>query len=207
VLIPAGELLRCIQGQPSLINLSAHPSGPQLRAAWEPAYAELLNSGRFLPDDYVIRLVDLYKAGFPSSSKFLYDGFPRNLSQVIALDLSLRQSGHNPKDLQFITLEAPDEKLKERNHLRFMTGQRADDDPATFADRLRTYRQSAVDICHYYRKSGREIEIDAGGTIQETVVKLRKELGRSYAVSLPLLPPISESYSPGDRQRARAVNP
>lgn len=207
VLIPIGELLRCIQGKPSSIDLSTHPHAAELRAAWEPSYSDIINTGRFLPDDYIIRLVDLYRSGFPSTSKFLYDGFPRNLKQAIALDGSLRQSGLDPKDVQFVTLEAPDAKLKERNHLRFMTGQRADDDPATFADRMRTYRQMAVDICDYYHGSGRAIEIDASGTVQETVVKLRQELGRSYAISLPLLPPISESPPRDERPRAHAVHP
>jgi adenylate kinase family enzyme len=187
VLIPTGEIIRAIQGKPSTIDLSIHPRGAELKAAWREDFDQIMRTGGYLPDDAIIHLVELYKAGFPAHSKFLYDGFPRNLKQAIVLDVSLRTMGHDPKDVQVVALDAPDAKLLERNQLRRITEQREDDDPAIFAERLATYRQKAPDLVDYYRGSGRLIEIDASGPREETVARIRSEIAPSYAIALPLL--------------------
>jgi adenylate kinase len=207
VLIPTGELLRAIQGRPSAIDLNAHPNGDKLQALWQPSYDELIRGGRFIPDSAIIEMVELYKAGFSPSSKFLYDGFPRSLKQAIALDVSLRQSGQDPKDLCAISLDAPDSKLQERNQLRCMTEQRDDDDPAIFAQRLATYREKALDVCDYYKGSGRLVPIDASGTVQETVAHIRSELGHSRVLSHPLLPPLSDERGGRAVHRAHVIAP
>jgi adenylate kinase family enzyme len=204
VLIPTGEIIRSIQGKPSTIDLSMHPRGSQLKAAWRTDFDQVMRTGGYLPDDAIIEMVELYKAGFATHSKFLYDGFPRNLKQAIALDISLRHMGHDPKDVQVVVLDAPDAKLVERNELRRLTEQREDDDPAIFAQRLSTFRQKALDLTDYYRGSGRLIEIDASGTREETLARIRSEIAPTYAITLPLIPPATNTPI---RRDARAASP
>ena len=74
--------------------------------------------------------------------------------------------------------EVTDEEILARLDRRPALEQRADDDPAAVATRLRAYREQTAPVLAWYEQRSVVRRIPAIGTIEEIAERVRRALGR-----------------------------
>ena len=154
-------------------------TGDMLRAATRSGSelggqaAALMDAGRLVPDEIIIRLVEDRTAAGDCANGFLFDGFPRTIPQAAAM----RARGVRLDAV--VEIAVPDEEIIERMsgrrvhpgsgrtyHVRFnpparegvddVTGepllQREDDREDTVRHRLGVYHEQTEPIIEYYRR-------------------------------------------------------
>jgi len=162
-------------------------------------YAE---SGKLVPDEVVIKIVDEKIAGIDKSQGLLFDGFPRTLEQAVALDDLLKRNG---RDLSaVIYLNVPDEVVVNRltgrrmcpacNAIYHISGkppkkegvcdlcgaeliQRKDDNETVIRQRLEAYHAQTLPLIDYYAKKNVLKEIAIDGSSEETSRMIFESLG------------------------------
>lgn len=177
-------------------------TGDMLRAA-RAAGTELgkqaesyMNSGRLVPDEVVIGLVDERIARPDVASGFVLDGFPRTVPQAESLAKLLARR-NSPLDL-VVQIDVPRELLMERATLRRMdkrTGQiyhlkynppppdaelvhRADDQEETVKKRLDEYDAMTAALLPFYREAGLLKRVDGVGSPKEVTERLLAVIAR-----------------------------
>jgi len=129
--------------------------------------AEFFRAGKLVPDDVVIGIIAERLQQPDCDAGCLFDGFPRTVSQAVALDAMLAQRGR-PIDL-VLALEVADEVVTER-----LVGRgRMDDSPVTIRERLRQYYQLTKPLIEYYRRQGLLRTIDGTGTEDQVFARVR----------------------------------
>ena len=152
-------------------------TGDMLRAAVESGSSlgrqvrDIMNTGALVPDEIIMALVDVRLRGSDCRHGYLFDGFPRNISQAHAL----RDGGVAVDAVVEITVDDAEiiRRLSGRRvhpasgrtyHVEFnppalpgkddVTGealvQRDDDREATVRERLRIYHAQTVPLIGYY---------------------------------------------------------
>lgn len=155
-----------------------------------------MNSGRLVPDEVVIGLVDERLEQADVAKGFVLDGFPRTVPQAESLDtLLLKRSICLDLVAQ---IDVPREMLMERATLRRMdkrTGQiyhlkynppppdaelvhRADDQEETVKRRLDEYDAMTAALLPYYAKAGLLRRIDGVGSPNEVTERLMMAIGK-----------------------------
>jgi adenylate kinase len=145
---------------------------------------EYVTSGRLVPDDVVLDVVNAFLAEHAGRS-ILYDGFPRTIPQAEGLDEVLVE--HDLKIDMAVLVDLPDDEVVKRltarrqcrkcgkiYNLTFkpprVAGvcddgggelyQRKDDAESVIRDRLTTYHQQTEPVLHYYSAKGKLKRID-----------------------------------------------
>jgi adenylate kinase len=155
-----------------------------------------MNSGRLVPDEVVIGLVDERLDVGDTAQGFVLDGFPRTVPQAESLDGLLRK---RTIGLDLVAqIDVPREMLMERATLRRMdkrTGQiyhlkynppppdaelvhRADDQEETVKRRLDEYDAMTAALLPYYAKAGLLKRVDGVGSPKEVTERLMIAIGK-----------------------------
>ena len=119
---------------------------------------ELMESGKLVSDDIVVRIVNDRTNEADASKGFILDGFPRTVPQAEALDDMLAQK-HLKLDA-VIELKVDESKLVNRIIKRAADAKaagepvRKDDDPDVFKTRLDAYREQTAPLSSYYAGKG-----------------------------------------------------
>jgi adenylate kinase len=169
------------------------------RAAGSPLGKEaesFMNSGRLVPDEVVIGLVDERLNDGDVSQGFVLDGFPRTVPQAESLDALLLKRSIG---LDLVAqIDVPREMLMERATLRRMdkrTGQiyhlkynppppdaelvhRADDQEETVKRRLDEYDAMTAALLPYYAEAGLLRRVDGVGSPKEVTERLMMAIGK-----------------------------
>lgn len=136
--------------------------------------AKHFESGRLVPDELVVPLVDERLAASDCQNGYLFDGFPRTLGQAESLDrLLVDRAAPLDAAIEFVI---PEPELFKRLSARG----REDDSEETVRERLRLYTEMTAPLVGYYQKRGVLRRIDALGTPDEVfqrVLDALKELG------------------------------
>jgi len=151
----------------------------QLAAGTELGLAakEIMSKGELVPDSIVIGMIESKLNENKTTDGFIFDGFPRTVSQAEALDEML--SKHNTGVSVMLSLEVAKEELVRRLLSRGETSGRADDtDPATIENRISVYNEKTAPIIDYYAGQGKHLSIKGVGTIEEIAEKLRKSVSK-----------------------------
>jgi len=90
---------------------------------------------------------------------YLLDGFPRSVEQALEARKLAEQAGAGPNAV--IYLDAPRDELTRRILARAEIEGRADDNPATVANRLEVFDEATRPLVDYYRNRGMVHVIDA----------------------------------------------
>jgi adenylate kinase len=127
---------------------------------------EFIDSGNLVPDELVIRMVEVKIESNKDSDGFLFDGFPRTVAQALALDKML--SGRNMKIAVMLALDVHDNELRNRLRLRGLTSGRSDDqNEEKINTRINVYKSETLPVADYYRKQSKYREINGVGNVDE----------------------------------------
>jgi adenylate kinase len=129
-----------------------------------------MNSGTLVSDDIVGKLIEKFISNEKYKNRFIFDGYPRNLSQAKNLDILLGK--YNQKiDLVLklvVSLETIKKRILERRNLE----RRIDDIEEIAIKRYQTYEKSTEPVIEYYKKLNLLKVIDG----ERSIDQLNKEI-------------------------------
>ena len=125
-----------------------------------------MDEGNLVPDAVVIEMVeDKIKANITSNG-FIFDGFPRTVTQAEALDQMLKSLNLSISGM--IALEVDENELKRRILERGKISGRSDDqDEQKINNRIKVYYQETLPVAEYYKKQGKLRKINGIGDIEK----------------------------------------
>jgi len=164
--------------------------------------AEYMDSGRLVPDEVVVGLVE-ERLGQPDAAKgFILDGFPRTEAQADALMAMLERNGRTVDHV--IQLDVPEEVLVARlsgrrscpkcgrpYHIKFTPPKndnvcddcgvelvwRNDDRPESVRQRLEVYEEQTAPLIAYFKQQGLLRPIDGQGSVETVLDRVMGVLG------------------------------
>lgn len=141
-------------------------TGDMLRAAkragtLDKKYLEIMDSGRLVPDEAIIELIEGRLKEADTKDGFLLDGFPRTLAQAEALDAMLAKL-EKPLDCTLFFDVDFDEITK-----RLLSRGRADDNEDTIRKRLAVYEEQTAPLISYYEGTGKLKTVKGVGSVDE----------------------------------------
>lgn len=135
---------------------------------------EIMASGRLVPDELTIAMIEERLSQPDAQGGFVLDGFPRNLAQAEALDQMLGGIGRGLDAILFF--DVPDEVGMQRALDRAKLESRADDTPAVIAKRLEIYHSETEPIVEHYRVTGKLVPLHADRSIDEVWSEISESL-------------------------------
>lgn len=127
---------------------------------------EYIDDGNLVPDELVIKMVEVKIASEPDAHGFIFDGFPRTVEQAKALDAMLTEKNLEIKVM--IALEVNDDELRTRLRLRGQTSGRTDDqDDEKINNRINVYKRETLPVAEYYRKQSKYRGINGVGRVED----------------------------------------
>lgn len=152
----------------------------------------IMSTGGLVPDSVVCGLVRDKLSQPECSGGFLLDGFPRNSAQARELDIYLESVSQEldlivdlvvPRDIvvERVTLRRTDKRTGQIYHLRYMPPppgavlvHREDDTAEVVNKRLDAYEASVASLRSYYAQSGKLVEIDGVGAVQDVQSRMQR---------------------------------
>jgi len=153
-------------------------TGDVLRAATQSGsefgrrITEYIESGRLVPDDLMIELVEGEIEKLPPNTRLLLDGFPRTLPQAVALDENLKRQGHQVQLV--VELQADYEELVRRILGRSHIEGRADDTIETLHHRHEVFQSQTAPLLDYYRAQEKLQSIHAMGSPENVFERISR---------------------------------
>jgi adenylate kinase len=160
-----------------------------------------MDSGRLVPDDVMVSLVDRRISEPDCRGGFVLDGFPRTLAQAMGLEETLQ--GHGSSIELVLLMDVDDDEILSRLSKRRVCPKcnalynldadppkrdeicdrcgvglvlRADDAEATVRTRLSVYRNDTLPLVEYYESRGILRRIDGRGRIEEIFARVMGEI-------------------------------
>ena len=135
-----------------------------------------INEGKLVPDQVVISMVEDQLNNNLDAKGFIFDGFPRTVSQAVSLDKMLK--AHNLNINGMISLQVPINHLEKRLLQRGQTSGRKDDQNLEMIKtRIEVYEQETKPVADFYNKKGKYNKICGVGTIKEISEKIKLLIG------------------------------
>lgn len=134
-----------------------------------------MDEGRLVPDEVVIGMVDETIKENKTAKGFIFDGFPRTVTQAAALDRLLEEKGTPISGM--IALDVPEEELIARIKNRGKTSGRTDDqDDSKIQTRIKVYKDETLPVANYYDKKHKYAQILGVGDIEEIFDKICEKI-------------------------------
>ena len=122
---------------------------------------KFMDSGELVTDELIIGMIKNKIDSTTNVEGFLFDGFPRTISQAEALDSML--SSNNLNVDKVISLEVDDDVLTER----LLSRGRSDDNEETIKNRLDVYKNQTLPIKDYYLKNNKLVEVKGDDSVED----------------------------------------
>lgn len=127
---------------------------------------KLMDAGVLVPDEVVIGMISNKLDANRDANGFVFDGFPRTISQAEALDDLLKSKGSAISGM--IALEVDDEELQKRLLSRGKESGRPDDaNPEIISRRIDEYNNKTAPVANFYKSQGKYSSINGIGSIDE----------------------------------------
>jgi len=143
------------------------PLGLQAKAVME--------AGHLVGDDLILGVVRDELAKPEAAKGVIFDGVVRTIPQAEGMERILTDKGRRMDAVLFF--DVTDEEILSRLERRRTVEQRADDDPAAVATRLRAYRDQTAPLLAWYEARNAVRRIPAVGTIDEIADRVQRALG------------------------------
>lgn len=128
--------------------------------------ASLINKGELVPDEVVEGMIQNELEAHPDVKGFIFDGFPRTVTQAEVLDKMLEKRGESVTSVISIVID--DTMVRDRIRHRAMIEDRKDDmDDETITNRIRNYHKKTEPLIAYYKERGKYNEIYGVGSIKD----------------------------------------
>ena len=111
----------------------------------------IINSGNLVSDEIVSDLIEKYVSDKTFKSRLIFDGYPRNLTQVKNLDTLLNK--YDQKINIVLKLSVSLETIKKRIFERKTIEKRADDNESIAIKRYETYEKNIKPVIEFYKKT------------------------------------------------------
>ena len=158
----------------NLLHLS---TGDMLRAeiaagtALGKKMSSIMSKGELVPDEVVIEMIAYKIDHSKGNTGFLFDGFPRTVTQTIALEKMLNE--RKMKIDSMLVLDVDHDELVKRLIARAELSGRPDDkDPSVIENRIDVYKEKTEPIINYCREKGIYQPVNGMGTIEEIFTRL-----------------------------------
>ena len=129
-----------------------------------------MKNGKFVSDEIVNKLIENFVSDPQKKNKFIFDGYPRSLSQAKNLDNLLETS--NQKIDLILYLKVDRETVVKRLEKRKIIENRSDDETTTILNRFDTYMNTTEPVLKYYSENPNFREIDGSLEIDEITRKI-----------------------------------
>ena len=130
-----------------------------------------MNKGNLVPDNIVINMVENKIKQSQNVKGFIFDGFPRTISQAMALDEMLEKKNIPIKKM--IALKVEEIELVRRIKNRAKTSGRLDDQSEKkINNRIQVYNNEAKPVVRYYEKHNKYSEVNGIGLINKIFSEL-----------------------------------
>jgi adenylate kinase len=154
--ISTGDLFRYEMGNDTPLGLEAK---------------SYIAKGELVPDSITIGMLKNKVNANPDVPGYIFDGFPRNISQAEALDDFLSEKGEQVKAL--LSLQVDDEEIVKRILNRGKTSGRSDDnDESIIRNRIDVYKSETSPVYDFYDAQGKAQLIDGIGSLEEIFDRL-----------------------------------
>ncbi len=157
--ISTGEMLRSAVAAGSELGLKAKA---------------VMDAGHLVSDDIMLGILEDRLEEPDAANGFILDGYPRNLTQVEALD-SLLERLHMPLDT-VVKLEVPSEEIIKRCEERYEAEGRADDNPEVVRKRLRIYAEQTAPVADWYDQRDMLRSVDGVGSLDAVFAHIMNAL-------------------------------
>lgn len=136
---------------------------------------EVMSAGELVPDEVVVGMIRNRLSDATDCKGFVFDGFPRTLTQAEALDNMLQRLGCPIKAM--LSLEVDEDELVKRLLNRGAASGRIDDrSEEVVRKRITEYRAKTAPLKDYYRKQNKLHMIDGMGSIADITKRLTKAI-------------------------------
>jgi len=129
-----------------------------------------MNNGQFVNDEIVNRLIENLISDPQKRNNFIFDGYPRTLSQAKNLN-SILEATNQKIDL-ILFLKVDKETIIKRIEKRKVIEKRSDDDLTTILKRYDTYMKTTHPVLNFYSDNSNFKEIDGSLEIDEITRKI-----------------------------------
>ena len=129
-----------------------------------------MNDGKFVSDDIVNELIKDIVLDPQKKENFIFDGYPRSISQAKNLDLLLSSSEQKINLVIFLNVNK--DTLIKRIEKRKIIEKRSDDNLETLAKRYDTYMDTTRPVLDYYSKKPNFHEVDGTLKIDQISAKI-----------------------------------
>ena len=130
-----------------------------------------VESGGLVPDEVVIEMIAFKIDNSRNAAGFLFDGFPRTVSQTGALEKMLNERGMKIDSMLVLDVDH-DELVKRLIARAELSGRPDDKDPAVIENRIDVYKEKTEPIIEYCRDRGIYQPVNGMGTIEDIFVRL-----------------------------------
>jgi adenylate kinase len=144
------------------------PLGLQAKAVME--------AGHLVSDDLILGVVRDELAKPEAAQGVIFDGVVRTIPQAEGMERILAEKGRRMDAVLFF--DVTDQEILSRLDRRRNVEQRADDDPAAVATRLKAYRDQTAPLLAWYEARRPVTHIPAVGTVEAIAARVHQALGR-----------------------------
>lgn len=135
---------------------------------------KFIDQGKLVPDKTVIDMIAVKIDDNAGAKGFIFDGFPRNCDQALALDRILEE--RDTLITLMITLEVDYNELISRLLLRSKKEGRSDDTREVIENRIRLYREVTEPVIEHYKKLDKFRSVDGIGKVDEIFHRVVKAI-------------------------------
>jgi adenylate kinase len=123
-----------------------------------------LNTGKLVPNNLIIKLINVQVEKYLGKKGIIFDGYPRSLLQAKSLDNLFAKK--NIKPALVINLDLKEKTAISRIMSRGQNSNRSDDKLDIVTERFKVYYRSTKPLLNYYKKEKRLINIDGQPDIE-----------------------------------------
>jgi adenylate kinase len=133
--------------------------------------SHIMSKGELVPDEVVIEMIAFKIDNSRNAAGFLFDGFPRTVSQTAALEKMLNERRMKIDSMLVLNVDH-DELVKRLIARAELSGRPDDKDPAVIENRIDVYKEKTEPIIEYCRDRGIYQPVNGMGTIEDIFGRL-----------------------------------